>query len=78
MTKLNHFPIVAGGMAFGLPIDEAVERLLNCAAALRASAEKAPGASEDFGKKLKEALYCDHSGFGVRRDRQSQRRRVRR
>jgi len=51
MTKLTGF-----GLAFGMPIDVAVERLYASARELSAAAEKAPGRSETFGERIKNAV----------------------
>jgi hypothetical protein len=57
MTTANHFTIAAGGMANGLPIDEAVQRLLACAKELDASSQKVSAEREDsFGRKIAQAV----------------------
>jgi hypothetical protein len=56
----QHLPVLAAigsanGLAFGLPIDEAVRRALSCAQSLSAAAEKAP-ARETFGQRLAQTV----------------------
>jgi hypothetical protein len=58
LTKLC-FPtmVVAGpGMAMGQPIDVAIATIVASAAALCASAEKAPGKIDSFGKMITKAV----------------------
>ena len=54
ITKL-HFPSTPIGMAFGMPINEAVECVLASAESLRAASEKTP-VSQGFGERLKQAV----------------------
>src|SRR4051794_17417092 len=57
MTTPNHFTIAAGGMANGLPIDEAVQRMLICAKELDAASQKVSAEREDsFGHKIAQAV----------------------
>jgi len=45
------------GLAYGVPIDEACERMFTCARLLNAAAKKAPAASShSFGEKIAEAI----------------------
>ena len=55
MTSL-HLSVVAGTrLALGLPIDQAIQRMLKCAADLNASVAKAP-AGQGFGERVAQAV----------------------
>jgi hypothetical protein len=59
-----HFPTTVGVRlaGTGMPIDEAVQRILACAQSMRAAVEKMPGRSESFGQKLVEAVKARSRG----------------
>ena len=52
-----HFPATGRATAFGIPIDEAVERATACARELNVAAEKAP-AGRGFGERLVQAVQA--------------------
>jgi hypothetical protein len=53
-----HSPVTTTrvGMAFNMPINDAIERLNASARELSASAEKAPGHGESFGSQIAQAV----------------------
>jgi len=58
MVKRLHIPTTTNshGIAFGLPINEAIQRMYNTAEAMVAAAEKAPAKSDSFGQRIAEAV----------------------
>jgi hypothetical protein len=64
------------GLAYGVPINEACERMFTCARLLSAAAEKAPArSSHTFAEKLKKAME-ERSGAKQRKE-QAERERKR-
>ena len=55
MITLQYFPTAGRATAFGVPIDDAVQRALSCARELDAASEKAPE-DEGFGERFTNAL----------------------
>ena len=57
MIAMHYFPTAPFGTAFGVPTDEAVERILASARELSAAAEKTPK-GEGFGQRLMKAVQA--------------------
>jgi len=57
MIARFHFPTAGCATAFGLPIDEAVQRVLACARELNTAAEKLPE-GEGFAQRLVKAVQA--------------------